>query len=166
MNLDISKILDNFSKEYIKTLESNLRKDGNVASGDAIKSIRSKINKDSLEIHFNEYLTSISEGRKKSRKNPSPEMVDRIVSWMKYKNMRPLSRDKKGRFRKQDEKQYKRSAFALSKGILRNGYRGSNVFARTMRDVEYVLSGEMMDKLTLQLETEFDNILINFKKTK
>lgn len=164
MELKFNEILENFAKNYLETLEANLRKDGNVASEDAIKSLKAKINKQSLEISFNEYLVAISEGRKPSSKNPSPEMVERVVSWMKYKNMRPLSRDKKGRFRKQDANQYKRSAFVLSKGILRKGYRGTSVLARTMRDVEREMFSDMSEKLMLQMEVEIDKLMINFKK--
>ena len=163
MLADFSKEIKKISEAFIEEIKNELKENNNVASGDLIDSLRAKTNELSADIEFNSYLLSISEGRKPSTKNPSVDMVDRVVSWMKYKGMRPLSRKKNGRFKKQSPSAFRSSAFAISKSILSKGYKGTNAIDKAWESVDAYAADLILSKLTSIVDERLSKITIKTK---
>ena len=163
--MDIDKLLNKIGSYYAARLRRNLKAEGNFATGGLDKSIRYRVDGNTLNI-FSEYgegqaLLSVSEGRKKSGKNPSKLMITRVIGWMKVRGMRPLIRGRGGRFRKQTESTYRKSAFAVARGILRKGYAGSRVIERSYRELENKIDKDILKEFNMSIETELKNITIS-----
>jgi hypothetical protein len=161
--MDFKAEIEKISEAFIEEIKNELREKNNVASGDLIDSLKTKANEMSADIEFNSYLLSISEGRKPSNKNPSKDMVERVVSWMKYKRMRPLARRSNGRFRKQTPATWRSSAFAISKSILSEGYKGTNAINKAWESVDDYAAELILSKLTAIVDEKLSKITINKK---
>jgi len=159
--MDSKEALTKIGKLLISKLRSNLKAEGHYATGVLDRSFDMLVAEKELRILADASLFAISEGRKKSNKLPSGEMVSRIAQWMRAKGMRPLSRNKKGRFLKQTPLTQRKSAFAVSRAILRKGYKGSKVIERSYNDLESKIDKEILDLFKTQVEKEFTNITIS-----
>ena len=161
--MDFSKEIKKISEAFIEEIKNELKENDNVASGDLIESLKVKSNELSADIEFNSYLLSISEGRAPSKKNPSKDMTDRVVSWMRYKGMRPLVRQKNGRFKKQSPSVWRSSAFAISKSILSKGYKGTDSINKAWENVDDFAADLILSKLTSIVDEKIGKIAINKK---
>ena len=159
--MEVSEVLNKIGQYYTSRLKENLKSDGNYATGKLDRSIGYEVKGNTLIISAkgaNAELLSISSGRKKSNKLPSAEMVSRVVEWMKAKGMRPLSRTKKGKFKKQTPLTYRKSAFALGRSMLRRGYKGSQVISRSYRQLEKTIDTDVFKAFNKMID---DKIKIN-----
>jgi hypothetical protein len=160
--METSEVLNKIGQYYTSRLKENLKADGNYATGKLDRSIGYRVDGNSLIIMASgksAVLLGLSSGRKPSSKNPSEQMVTRVVEWMKAKGMRPLVRrdrfeykngNKKlskraGRFRKQTPTAWRKAAFSLGKSMLRKGYKGSQVISKSYRQLENQIDGDIGD---------------------
>lgn len=141
-NLDNAK--KKVAEELVLKFRQKAKEDGFSASGKLDKSFGYKLVADEIQIFSEEYAGALSDGITK-KFSPNREMVDRLVDWMKSKNMRPLARDKKGRFKKVTEKSYKSVAFVIAKSIGRKGiskrfnYNGSGFIERVVMEQKEIV---------------------------
>ena len=113
--MDLKDSLRKIASMYVAKLKSNIASDGTVASKELINSIDYEVTENGFDILSERYLGTVSEGKKPTSKNPSPEMVSSIASWMRYKRI-PI-RGYRGRFRKQTPLNYRKAAFGIAKKI-------------------------------------------------
>lgn len=157
--MDFRSVLTKIGDYYTAQLRSNLRSDGNYATGDMDKSIyydidsTGKILSVKSDLADGVAILSISEGRKPSQKNPSEEMVDNVMRWMKARGMQPMVRNKKGQFRSRKGYSARRSsAYGVSKAILRKGYQGSDVIMRSYFKLESTIEKDIMTAFKEQVK--------------
>jgi len=149
---------------YVSKLKENIAADGTVASKKLLNSIDYRITDKGFDLLSEKHLGTVSEGKKPTSKNPSPEMVRSIVSWMQYKRI-PI-RGAKGRFKRQTPVNYKRAAFGIAKQInknqTRNKYRwqGSDVIDRSFRQLE----GKIDEYLVVALKESIDELIVKLNK--
>jgi hypothetical protein len=161
--MDNSDVLNKIGQYYTARLKENLRSDGNYATGKLDRAIGYRVDGNTLVVTATgsaAVLLSLSSGRKQSNKLPSREMVTRVVDWMKAKGMRPLSRNKKGRFLKQTESTFRKSAYALGRSMLRRGYKGSQVISRSYRELEKNIDADILAAFRKGLEDNLNNITV------
>lgn len=172
MNLDV--VLHKVGDKYVAELKKTLRQDRNVATEGLLDSIYYTVKDSVLSVYANDYLLAISEGRKPSSKNPSGDMVSRIVKWMKARGMQPMVRrtaqenrsvkgkrlgNRGGRLRKISDSTRRKAAFAVGRGILREGYSGSRVIKRSYDKLRSEIGDDVMD----YFENEVDKSLKKLK---
>lgn len=156
--MDNKAIFDKIGRYYVAELKKQLSLDGNKASGDLSKSIKYVAKDDGVDFYGQAYLNALSEGKKPTNKNPSDEMVTRVVRWMKYKKMRPLSRQRKGRFRKQTPSTYRKAAWSIAKSINRKQWKGSRVILRSYKKVEGLVEKELVASYKKEIDKAFLSI--------
>ena len=166
MLMDSKEALTKIGKLLISKLRSNLKAEGHYATGVLDRSFDMLVAEKELRILADASLFAISEGRKKSNKLPSGEMVSRIVQWMRAKGIPPLVRREKGqrrggRLRKNTESVFKKAAFSIGMSILHKGHKGSKVIERSYNDLESKIDKEILDLFKTQVEKEFTNITIS-----
>ena len=127
---------------------------------------------DKIEVFAEQYAGALSDGITK-KFNPSGAMVSKIVAWMKSKGMQPLSRDKKGRFKKVTESSYKSVAFVIARSISGNsnarlpknpnggiskrfGYNGSGFMERVVIEQKEIVKQTLQDALKKDIEMELN----------
>ena len=124
-NRNTYSALQRFGVLYIEEVKRDLRDKGLISTGELERSFTLKIEEEGnnlvLIVYGADHGEYVDKGTLPSDSKPSKPMVERIVKWMKTKGMRPLARQKRGRFRKQTEKTYRKAAYALSGDILRKG---------------------------------------------
>lgn len=162
--MDLKDSLMKIASMYVAKLKSNIASDGTVASKKLINSIDYKVTENGFDVFSEKYLGTVSEGKKPTSKNPSPEMVRSIASWMRYKRI-PI-RGYRGRFRKQTPLNYKKAAFGIAKKIntneTRNKYRwqGSDVIDRSFKSIENNIDSTLVEGL----KQEIDNMVSRINK--
>ena len=157
-------LLNKIGSYYVSKLRSNIKSDAGKSTGKLGRSIYYRVNGNELIIgstYANDLgLLGLSEGRRPSKKNPSRTMVTAVVDWMKAKGMRPLSRQRRGRFRKQTEATYRKAAWNVSRSMLRKGYKGSRVIERSYRQLEKKIDKDILDHFNMAIEENLKNITI------
>ena len=168
--MDFKTVLSKIGDYYTAELRNTLKQDGNYATGELNKSIYYDIDSTGTiltvksDLAGGKAILSISEGMPPTTKNPSSEMVDRIMTWMKARGMQPMVRNKKGQFRARKGYSARRSsAWAVSKKILRDGYKGSGVITRSYQKLESSIDKDLLDAFKLQIDEELKNINIQGK---
>jgi len=156
MDEGLRSLLDKIGEMYVASLKSKIYSDGNNASGELLNSIKHKVNGDGVDFFWNDYLNAISEGKKSTSSNPSPEMVSRIASWMKYKKI--SIRGYRGRFQTKSASNYRRAAFGIARGINRATWSGSDVIDRAYRDIEKNIDSEFLSYFKKAIEDSIDKI--------
>lgn len=142
-------------REFVKQLKSDV-KNRHYASGRMMRSIDYRVVDNVVEIIADRSLSDISYGTKPTGKNPSEAMVSRIVEWMKYKNMRPLARGRGGRFRKQTPSARRSAAFAVARGILQKGIKGSGIIEQAYAKVSNKIEGHIMVAFKERIKEELE----------
>ena len=74
--------------------------------------------------------------------------------------MQPLSRTKKGRFKRNTESTFRKSAFAVGRAILRDGYKGSQVISRSYRQLEKTIDADVFSAFNKMIDEEFAKVKI------
>ena len=171
--------LSNLAKEYQESIQSEIQKEDLVSKGDLKNSITYEMTKDGFIIKSDEkyaYVLGSNGYLKKWDKPPA----NKLAEWAKRKRMRPLFRDKKGRFKKLTESSYLSLGFALAKSmngegkrnvgkngsVKRFGYRGSRIIQKVNMRLEGKVEGEITEAFELDLvqgmkqDFKFDNIKI------
>jgi hypothetical protein len=127
----IEPILQEAADSITERLKGNLLSDDTYATGDTERSIKATVRGKEIRITFNKSLSAIDTGNAPNSHSP---MWQKIVRWMQAKGIRPRL---KGRFVAGTTANYKRSAFAISKAIYRQGtikrfaYQGTRIFERS-----------------------------------
>ena len=154
----MDKALKSVGRYYVTELKNQLAADGKEASGRLIKSIKSSVSDNTINISVNEkdYIGAISEGKKATSKEPSPAMVSRIAEWMQYKKL--SIRGYRGRFVRKTPMNYKRAAFGIARGINRSSWSGSDVIMRSYRNIEKNISDELLEVLKRAIDEAVDKI--------
>jgi len=154
MSLDakITKALVKIGNYYVQELRNKIIEEDRVASHDLVRSISSKPMKNVVKVTANRYLEAISEGKKASSKNPSPQMVSRIITSMKFKGLKP-----KGS-RSISETAYKKSAFAIAKSINRSSWEGSDLIKRAFYAIEENIDYELSEAFKAEIQEIINNI--------
>ncbi len=153
MNLDkyIEAALHKIGGYYVAELKNRLAADGNVASQDLANSISSSVVKDAVVITANKYLQALSEGKKHTSKNPSPEMVKSVSRWMKFKGITP----RRGGL---TDSSYKRSAFAIARRINMSGWAGSKVIQKAFLAIENKVDKEITSAFKKEIQRIINDI--------
>ena len=142
-------------REFVKQLKSDV-KNKHYASGRMMRSIDYRVVDNVVEIVADEALASVSYGTKPTNKKPSKQMVSEIVKWMRYKNMSPLARGRGGRFRKQTPSARRSAAFAVARGILKNGIKGSGVIEQAYAKVASKIEDHVMVAFKERIKEELE----------
>ena len=167
----LKETLKNLAKEYQTEIQRLIVQEELVSTGRLKGSIEYKMTEDGFEVSSDENYANLlgSNGYLKKWKRPPHE---KLAEWARRKGMRPLMRDRKGRFKKASKDGFKRLGFALAKSIDRNGtvkrygYRGSRIIQRVNQKLEGKVSGEIMEAYKLDLiqgmkqQFKFDNIKV------
>ena len=167
----LKETLKNLAKEYQTEIQRLIAQEELVGTGKLKKSIEYKMTEDGFEVSSDEnyaYLLGSNGYLKRWRRPPH----EKLAEWAKRKGMRPLMRDRRGRFKKASKDGFKRLGFALAKSIDRNGTvkryggRGSRIIQRVNQKLEGKVSGEIMEAYRLDLiqgmkqQFKFDNIKV------
>lgn len=167
----LKEVLGELAKEYQTEIQRLIVSEELESSGRLKNSIEYKLTDDGFEITSDSkyaYLLGSRGYLKSWRRPPARELGE----WARRKGMRPLERDKRGRFKKQSKLSYLRLGYALAKSIdekgtvKRFGYRGSRIIQKVNQKLEGKVSGEIMEAYKLDLiqgmkqEFKFDNIKI------
>ena len=167
----LKETLKNLATEYQTEIQRLIVQEELVSSGSLKKSIEYKMTDDGFNIESDSeyaYLLGSNGYLKRWRRPPH----EKLAEWAKRKGMRPLMRDRRGRFKKASKDGFKRLGFALAKSIdingtvKRYGYRGSRIIQRVNQKLEGKVSGEIMEAYKLDLiqgmkqQFKFDNIKV------
>lgn len=151
LEADIKAALQKIGDYYVAELKNRLAADNNVASQDLANSIGSKLVGDAVMITANRYLEALSEGKKHTTKNPSPEMVKSVSRWMKFKGIRP----RRGGL---TDSSYKRSAFAIARRINMSGWAGSKVIQKSFMAIENKVDEELTSAFKKEIQRLINDI--------
>lgn len=143
-------------KEVGKLIKRNLkieaREDKFKASGKLDSSFKYRVIENELQIFGEEYANALSKGITDKGKY-NYDMAGKLEKWAKYKGMRPLFRNKKGRFRKITKSSWKSLGYVLARSIAgkspsekrknqdggisaRFGYKGSGFIERVKQQTK------------------------------
>jgi hypothetical protein len=167
----LKETLSKLAKEYQERIQRSIQDEDLTATGSLKKSIRVEEQEDGFSILSDEKYANLlgNFGYLKTWGKPSPY---NLAQWAKTKGMRPMLRDKRGRFRKITEKSYLSLGFALAKSIdkkgtiKRYGYKGSRIIYNVNKEMEGKVSGEITEAFKLDLvngmkqDFKFDNLKI------
>jgi hypothetical protein len=113
----LQKALNEVGALMVKTLQQELRRSGKVATGDLVRSISFKTTGTSITLTGLPYLKWVDQGRKPGKMPPPSQ----LVNWVKIKKLtRP------GQSPEQ-------AAWAIAKGIAKNGIKKTDVIAKTKK---------------------------------
>lgn len=122
---ELKKAVEKLGEAYVEELINQLLIAGKAASGNLIKSLDyevvESINGLLLKINSEPYLINVNDGRRKGAKMPPPSAIKK---WIDVRGIK--GRDKKGRFIKKDQ-----LAFAIARGISKNGIKPTHVLRKT-----------------------------------
>jgi len=146
-------------REYLDTvkidIQSELRSQSLMASGNAFNSLRVVANKFLIgELRGVVYLNFLIRGFKGKPKNVSTSFIDNIIAWMGFKGVQP-QRD--GLIVEATENNIRRSAFAIAKGITETGTR------ITRGEAGIPLNRILKDNLPKYLEGVQGQLLVSFQ---
>ena len=179
----LKEALQNLAKEYQTEIQRLIVQEKLVDKGDLKNSIKYKVSDDGFNIESDEKYAYIlgSNGYLKSWRHVDlDDGVDKLADWARRKGMRPLMRNRKGRFRKITRHSWRQLGFVLARSISgkgkkrkspngsieRFGYRGSRIIQRVNQKLEGKVSGEIMEAYRLDLiqgmkqQFKFDNIKV------
>lgn len=118
--VNLKRLLTAYGELLVKQYRDRLRSDNTYASGKASKSLDYDVRigeiESELEVIGERYITAINDGRGPNKQRP-PSTA--ILHWMREKNIRV--RDSKGRFTTMTEYKMRSAAFAIARGIGKNG---------------------------------------------
>ena len=155
---NIRDALEKIGEYYVVELKNKLAADDNVASRDLINSISSKpISQEAVVITANRYLEALSDGKKATSKGPSPEMVSRITSWMKFRGLRPRNGGL-------TPSSYKSASFVIARRINKTGWAGSSVIQRSFKAIEDKIDIEITNAFKKELDRIIEDINKKQKK--
>lgn len=114
---ELQKALQEAGALMVKTLQQELRRSGNVATGNLVKSISYKTTGNSITLSGLPYLKWVDEGRKPGKMPP----VSKILPWVKVKKIEFAGRTQE------------QTAWAIAKSIGKKGIKKTNVIANTKK---------------------------------
>ncbi len=152
LNDKIETALNNIGRYYVQELKRKIIEDDRVASGELLNSITPNVVRDTLTITANKYLEAISEGKKSTNKNPSPEMTSRVSKWMRFKGLKPKNS------RSLSDTAYKKAAFAIARGINRSSWQGSGLIKKSFYAIEENIDSEIAEAFKSEIEEIINNI--------
>ena len=173
----LKETLKTLSQIYKEELVKGIVAKDMVASGKLKNSIQVELQENGFSLSSDEiygYLLG-EDGFRPKRKGGKQDRIDkwdRLGEWARRKGMRPLLRTSKGRFRKLNDKSYRRLGFILSRSINekgtieRFGYKGSQVISDTVDKLratseDVIIEAFREDIITMIKEDfKFDNIKI------
>lgn len=123
--LTLDQILNNYCNELVTELRAQLEKNDRKASGNLINTLHANIVKTedeaSVVLHSEDYFKYINEGRQPTKSSSSTDkpLQERILQWIKEKNIVPQERN--GIL--PTEKQL---AYLITRKIHNEGYKGDN----------------------------------------
>ena len=160
--------LDKAKKDVAETLVKSLREGANrddfKASGRLERSWGYKEIGERIEIYAERYAGALSDGISNKGKINS-EMVDNLAAWAKRKGMRPLLRDKKGRFKKLTDKSYKSLGYLLARSIAKKGiskrfgYKGSGFVDRVVDEQKQTIKDTLLRAFQQDIANDLKNRL-------
>ena len=149
LEANIKAALEKIGDYYIVELKNGIETSGHVASKDLLKSIRkSGVSSSAVTITANRYLGALSNGKKHTSKGPSPEMVQSISRWMKFKGLKPRSGGL-------SNTSYKKAAFAIARRVNRSGWAGSKVIQKAF----YAIEDRIDEEITKAFKQTIDEII-------
>lgn len=159
--VNVLKLLDDYAKDFKKTLKSTLESNGRKASGQLINNIETRVKIGNLVYEVNleaaDYLYWVDNGRKKGKFPP----IDKILEWIRVKPIVPRE-DENGRVPTEQQ-----LAFLIGRKIANEGYEGSNDFKSTQADVnayyiprlQEALEKDFQEYHSIKIKEELDEIL-------
>jgi hypothetical protein len=139
----LQKALQEAGALMVKTLQSELRKDGKVATGNLVRSISYKTTGTSIILTGLPYLKWVDEGRKPGKMPP----VAKILSWVKVKKIKFIGRTQE------------QTAWIIAKSIGKKGIKKTNVIATTRKvtskQVSKIISKAMSDMAIQRVRNSF-----------
>lgn len=147
---NLMSVLENYAKAAEKIIKNELISNNRVASGKLLKSINTEVKYKNLVfsvvLNAEDYFKFISEGRGKSKNGGDGTLQEKILNWIKVKNILP--REVNGKL--PTEKQL---AFLIARKIHREGYKGSNDYADSIEQ----LNQKYLPLLTEALQQDFED---------
>ena len=113
---NLKKALKEVGKLIKKNLKIEAREDKFKASGKLDSSFKYRVIENELQIFGEEYANALSKGITDKGKY-NYDMAEELGKWARRKGMRPLFRNKKGRFRKITKSSWKSLGFILARSI-------------------------------------------------
>lgn len=154
----IKRLLSFYGDDIVARLQRELRVNNNIATGQAINTLGYDIQyydgKVVLEILGKHYLKVIDEGRKRGKRSPSAQSIEK---WIKAKDSFKL-RDRTGRFVPKTRANVKNAAFNIARSIKEKGTVGTGMIEFVMKPLE---SKILADVVTLFVEEELNKIIRN-----
>lgn len=150
-------LVQKYGDIMVNEIKQRLYSDGNVASGDTIRSVKDNSTRTSINIEYDETLQAISDGL-----NPriprgggimNDEFVENIMEWMRSKNITPQVQD--GNM----DRRMRSSAWLITRAIRsrgtikREGYKGTDVLelispeSKMMNDLSEEIAQVVADSL-------------------
>lgn len=161
-NENLDKALEEVGKLIVSKLRINARKDGFKASGELDKSFEYRKEENDLKVFAEGYAGALSNNTKKLyKKEPN---YKKLAEWAKIKGIRPLFRDKKGRFKKINKHSYNALGMALAKSIRENGivkrFQGkpSKFIEITMTELKEDIGKKLSAAFAKDITVELKNI--------
>lgn len=150
----LKKAMDELGQELVKGIVKELIDADKVATGRLVRSIDYRLIQTAdmliVELLAAPYLDAVDKGRRPGAKMPPPSALDK---WIVKRKIAP--RDKKGKFVPR-----KAVAFAIARGIAKNGIKGIHVVRKTIDSI-YSKKEELIKKAAGQdLKEMIDKMII------
>ena len=152
------KLLSFYGDDIVARLKRELYVNNNIATKQALNSLEYDVQyangKVVLDILGKHYLKVIDEGRKRGKRSPSAQSIEK---WIKAKQSFKL-RDRAGRFIPKNKSNIKSAAFNIARSIKEKGTVGTGMIDFVMKSTE---SKILADVVTLFVEEELNKMIRN-----
>lgn len=147
---NLMNVLEEYSKQAEKIIKNELISNNRVASGKLLKSINTEIKFKNLVfsvvLNAEDYFKFISEGRGASKNGGDGTLQEKILEWIKVKNILP--REVNGNLPTEQQ-----LAFLIARKIHRVGYKGSSDYETSLEQ----LNQKYLPLLTQALQQDFED---------
>lgn len=158
----IYKILEKYGDNIVLNIQRELRVNNNIATGNAINSLKKAVYMDVtggntrvvLNVIGANYIKALDEGRKPGKKGPSSTDIEK---WIEAKSSFRL-RDRRGRFKAKTKSNIKRAAFNIARSIGIKGTKPYNLLEYAVKPLESRILGEVV---TAFVEEELNTMIKN-----
>ena len=148
---NLSKLLEEYQKDFIETYKKILKQNGRVASGQLINNLKTRLEVHGTELQVyleqSDYAKQINDGRPPTSSGGDGTVRRKIFEWISQKNILPRANDN-GKIPTQEQLSY-----AISNKIHKEGYKGDHSFDRTLESV----NSRYLSRFMKALQADFDN---------
>lgn len=166
-NAHLNNALEEVGKLLRDKLKLESQKDGFKATGELEKSFTYSNVAEELNVYGKRYAKALSEGIStggSGSKAGFEQLQSNIIKWAKIKGIRPLTRDKKGRFKKVNEHSWRSLGYVLARSIRRKGiskrfsYKGSGFMQAVLDQTKIQVEQLILEGYKKDLQEQLDKI--------